>query len=58
VRYGDALTARLRVASKRETTSPERGLVSFAVELRNQRGEVAQEGELVELVLRRLPAAQ
>lgn len=55
VRYGDSVTARLRIATKRETRARDRGLVTFAVELVNQRGEVVQAGELVELVRRRAP---
>lgn len=53
VRYGDAIAARLTVASRRPTGKKDRGLVTFAVEVRNTGNEVVQEGELVELVLRR-----
>ena len=51
--YEDIIRVRLRVVSRRETSQAGRGLVTFAAELVNQRGEVVQEGELVELVQRR-----
>ncbi len=51
--YGDQVTLHLRVASRRATGNPTRGLVTLAAELRNQRGEVVQEGEFVELIARR-----
>lgn len=51
--YGDAVTLHLRVASRRATGSPSRGLVTLAAELKNQRGEVVQEGEFIELIARR-----
>jgi acyl dehydratase len=50
---GDRLVLHLQVASRRATTSPARGVVTFAGELRNQRGEIVQQGEFVELVKRR-----
>jgi acyl dehydratase len=50
---GDTVRMRVRVASRRESSRPDRGLVTLAAELLNQRGEVVQEGELVELVKRR-----
>ena len=51
--YGDTVRVRVRVASRREASREGRGLVTLAAELVNQRGEVVQEGELVELVKRR-----
>lgn len=53
IMYGDTLAARLVVEGRRETSQPDRGLVTFAVAVTNQRGEVVQTGELVELVKRR-----
>lgn len=50
---GDEVTLHLRVASRRATSHPGRGLVTLAVELRNQDGVVVQEGEWVELLLKR-----
>ena len=51
--YGDQVTLHLRMSSKRATGNPARGLVTLAAELRNQRGEVVQDGEFVELIARR-----
>jgi acyl dehydratase len=53
IHYGDTVTLHLRVASRRATGNPARGLVTLAAELKNQRGEVVQEGEFVELIARR-----
>jgi len=54
--YGDVVTLHLRVASRRATGHPGRGLVTLAAELKNQRDEVVQEGEFVELIARRTPS--
>lgn len=54
--YGDVVTLHLRVASRRATGNPARGLVTLAAELKNQRGEVVQDGEFVELIARRTPS--
>jgi acyl dehydratase len=51
--YGDVVRVRVWVASRRESSRADRGLVTLAAELLNQRGDVVQEGELVELVKRR-----
>jgi acyl dehydratase len=53
--YGDQVTLHLRVSAKRATGNPARGLVTLAAELRNQSGEVVQDGEFVELIARRTP---
>ena len=53
--YGDRVTLHLRVSGKRATGNPARGLVTLAAELRNQEGDVVQEGEFVELIARRTP---
>ena len=53
VRYGESIAARLKVKARRVTGKQDRGLVTFAVEVVNAGGEVVQEGELVELVLRK-----
>ena len=50
---GDAVVLHLRVSSRKATSQPGRGVVTFAALLRNQRNEVVQEGELVELVKQR-----
>jgi len=53
IRYGDRVRLHLRVASRRATANPARGLVTLAVELKNHHGDVVQEGEFVELITRR-----
>jgi len=53
--YDDMVTLHLRVASRRATGNPARGLLTLAAELKNQRGEVVQDGEFVELIARRTP---
>lgn len=51
----DTVTARLRVAEKRESRSkPDRGVVTLDLELRNQHGEVVQKGSNRLMVKRRL----
>ena len=50
---GDTIALALTVKGKRGTRSPDRGIVTLAAELANQRGEVVQEGEFVELVRRK-----
>ena len=54
---GDRLTLHLRVSARRATSRPGTGVVTLAAELRNQRGEVVQEGEFLELVRQR-PAGE
>jgi acyl dehydratase len=53
VLYGESIAARLKVKARRVTGKEDRGLVTFAVEVVNEKGVVVQEGELVELVLRK-----
>lgn len=53
IRIGDTITARFRVASKRETRKPDRGILFVACELYNQRGELLQDGEHRRMVRRR-----
>jgi acyl dehydratase len=45
VLIGDTIHVFQRVDGVRMTKNPERGIVTFWVEVRNQRGEVCQEGE-------------
>lgn len=53
VKIGDTITVRMRVADKRETSKPDRGIVRLAVSVLNQRGEVVQEGENTLMVKKR-----
>jgi len=52
VLMGDTVHARVTVRDKREVKKPDRGIVTFAVTLFNQRGEAVQEGEHVLLLAR------
>lgn len=42
---GDRIHARLQVVAKRQTRRPDRGIVTFAMRVLNQRGETIQDGE-------------
>lgn len=53
IKIGDTIRLRAKVIAKRETSKPDRGLVTLARTLLNQRGEVVQEGETDLLVERR-----
>ncbi|ABL79581.1 MULTISPECIES: MaoC/PaaZ C-terminal domain-containing protein [unclassified Nocardioides] len=53
IRSGDTLTATFTVASKRETSKPDRGILFVACELRNQDGVLVQEAEHRRMVRRR-----
>lgn len=55
VHPGDTLSVHVRVVSRAATSRPDRGTVTFAVEVINQHRELVQVGELVELVRRRTP---
>jgi acyl dehydratase len=53
IKLGDTITVRSRVADRRETSKPDRGIVTFSVQVVNQRGEVVQEGTQTLLMKRR-----
>ncbi|TQF84796.1 acyl dehydratase [Elioraea sp. Yellowstone] len=53
---GDRIAARIRVIAKRETKKPDRGIVTIAVTLTNQRGDVVQQGENDMMVRRKVSA--
>lgn len=50
---GDRIQAEIRIAAKRETKRADRGILVLAFQVRNQRGEVVQEGTNEMMVLRR-----
>ncbi len=56
IRFGDTIKVRLRIAEKRDTSKPDRGIVKHFVELVNQKGEVVQDGEHILMVRRRRQA--
>jgi acyl dehydratase len=53
IRIGDTIRVRARVAAKKETDKPDRGLITLERRIVNQRDEVVQEGETDLLVERR-----
>lgn len=55
IKIGDTIRVRARVAAARATSRPDRGLVTLAREVLNQRDEVVQEGE-TDLMVERRPA--
>ena len=55
VKPGDTIHARIKVLDKRETSSPERGVMRRQLQVLNQRGEVVQEG-IQAFLLKRKPA--
>lgn len=52
--FGDTVYARMTVKEKRETSKPDRGIVTRQVELVNQNGTVVQKGTMTTMVRRRL----
>jgi acyl dehydratase len=55
IKIGDTIRVRGKVTAKKETSKPDRGLVTLARTVVNQRGEVVQEGE-TDLMVERRPA--
>jgi acyl dehydratase len=53
IKLGDTIRATLRVASTRETSKPDRGIVVYDVTVLNQRDETVQQGEFTMLLKRR-----
>ena len=56
IKIGDTIRVRGKVTTKKETSKPDRGLVTLARTVVNQRDEVVQEGETDLMVERRRPA--
>lgn len=56
VRIGDTIRVRARVAAKRETRDPSRGVTTFHWEISNQRGETVMSLDYV-LMMHRRPTA-
>jgi acyl dehydratase len=57
VKHGDTIYVAQRVLSKRETSKPDKGIVEFDREIRNQRNEVVQSAKGTNMYLRRAAAA-
>ena len=45
IKIGDTIRVRAKVTDKKETSKPDRGIVTLERQVVNQRGEVVQEGE-------------
>ena len=56
VKSGDTIHARIKVLEKRETSNPERGVMTRELKVFNQRGELVQEA-LQAFLLKRKPAS-
>ena len=56
VKHGDTIFVRTRVIAKRETSQPDRGVVTFARAFVNQRNEDVQEMEVSIMYRRRRSA--
>jgi acyl dehydratase len=50
---GDRIHAEITVAGRRETKRPDRGIVTLEFKVRNQNGQVVQEGTNELMILRR-----
>jgi len=55
VRPGDTISAVFTVLDKRETRTPDRGVVTLQIDVLNQHGEVAQTGTAKALIRRKHP---
>jgi acyl dehydratase len=53
IKIGDTIKVRLKVTEKRETSKPDRGIVTVQRWILNQRGEVVQEGDTELMIERR-----
>jgi len=56
IKIGDTIHVHAKVAAKKETDKPDRGVITVERQVLNQRNEVVQEGE-TELVVERRPSA-
>ena len=56
--FGDTITVRIEVVNKRESSKPDRGIVTFHCQVINvtRDGEVSSEGDWVQMYRRQLPA--
>jgi acyl dehydratase len=53
IKIGDTIKVRLKVTDKRETSKPDRGIVTVQRHVLNQRGELVQEGDTELMIERR-----
>jgi acyl dehydratase len=57
VRPGDTISVIVRITGKRMTKKPDRGVVEFALDVLNQRGELVQAGTAKAMIRRKHPQA-
>jgi acyl dehydratase len=53
VRFGDTIRSILKIANKKETKKPDRGIVTAALRVLNQKDETVMEAEIVIMLYRR-----
>jgi acyl dehydratase len=53
IKIGDTIKVSLKVTAKRETSKPDRGIVTLQRRVLNQRGELVQEGDTELMIERR-----
>ena len=53
VKFSDTIAAEMRVRAVKETSKPDRGVVTLAFSVTNQRGERVQDGEFTLMMKRR-----
>jgi acyl dehydratase len=53
IKIGDTIKVRLKITAKKETSKPDRGIVTVQRQVVNQRGDVVQEGDTELMIERR-----
>jgi acyl dehydratase len=53
IKIGDTIKVQMKVTSKKETSKPDRGIVTVQRQVLNQRGELVQEGDTELMIERR-----
>jgi acyl dehydratase len=53
IKIGDTIKVRMKVTEKKETSKPDRGIVTIQRQVLNQRGELVQEGDTELMIERR-----
>ena len=53
IKIGDTIMSKTKVIAKRETTKPDRGLITFSMSVLNQKGEEVQRGEHLLMVAKK-----
>ena len=53
IKIGDTIKVRMKITAKKETSKPDRGIVTVQRAVLNQRGELVQEGDTELMIERR-----